>query len=181
MHSAGVFVPVSINVAALWCLSRLLRTERLYCLLPNATPIRGTASPHVAQGLLGPCCLLPGISPASSPEHCQTLRSKTSDSELHCYRKLAVLKPSHFSLSHVLGNKFLVQFPVSVTPFLSLFLSNYFQGECFSCAIPMCYTLSPFLFLSLSSLKMTSYLLWHCHFLSPKPPLCTVYLPRSVA
>ena len=41
---------------------------------------------------------------------------------------------------------------------VSLFLSSSFQGECFSCTVPACCTLSPFLFLSLSSLLKNSFL-----------------------
>ena len=58
--------------------------------------------------------------------------------ELHC-SILVVLKPSPFFLSVVLGDRFLVQFPVSVFT-LSLSL-QLLSGECFSCTLLMCRTL----------------------------------------
>ena len=91
------------------------------------------------------------IHPTSSPEHCQTLNSKTSDSAL-----LGEVKPPPFSPSVALGNRSLVQSPASVFTCSLSFSPTTFR-ECFSYTLLMHHTLPH----SLSSLPQnTSLPLW---------------------
>lgn len=77
-----------------------------------------------------------------------------------------------------LGNRFLVQFPVIVFT-LSLSLQELSGGSAFL-ALSQCAALSPFLFLSLSSLIKNDSLPSKA-FLSTSSPLCIAYLLSSEA
>ena len=90
-----------------------------------------------------------------------------------------LLKPSPFSPTMVLGNRFLVQSPANVFT-LSLFFSSYFWGNCFS-FMTLMYHLPCSLSLCSPSTKRAPYPQSSVAFLSPNSPLHTMYLPSSVA
>ena len=137
---------------------------------------RGTTSPLVAYRPLRPCYLLLGIHPASSPEHHQALSSETSDSIV--YRILVVLTPSLFFPISGFGEKSSCSVPYECFHSFSQCLPTFFQGGVF--LHDWCTTLSPFLFLSLSSVCKKKLPTFH-GFSLPSSPLYTTYLPSSVA
>ena len=97
----------------------------------KCTGSMGTASPHVAHRPLRSCCLLLGICPDSSVEHCQALSSETSDSGLHCLYNPGGIETFSFLPVNGFGDRFLVQYLQVFSLFLSLSLL-LLLGECFS-------------------------------------------------
>ena len=79
----GVFVPMPANVAALQGSLGPLPVGRPYD-STKCSLSKGTISPYVAHGPLRPHCQLLRILSVSSWEHHHALRSRTSDSALHC-------------------------------------------------------------------------------------------------
>ena len=68
LPSGEVFVPMLVNGIAQWCPKGLLPVGKPIT-STKCTQSRGTTFPPLRRGIFS--CLLPGLSPASQPEHCQ--------------------------------------------------------------------------------------------------------------
>lgn len=176
LYSVGTFVQISVNTAALWSWWGICPGGgHISC--SKCTPTGEPLLPiwHSGSWDCTVCSLLP----------CRS----TPGTDLWNVRLQIPLfienwwywNPVLFPCQWFWGTEFLSSSLWVLSLFLSLCISNYFQGKSFSCTILMSCTLSSFLFLSLFSLqKRLCTLQVTGAFLFPISTLCTAYLPISL-